>query len=986
MATDENPFKRFCPKVQLEIQRHYPPNFKVLTTHFPTVPLRLNATLEDTFGFTLCHPDIRKFLKNIKYLSPKTVAKEVTYLPYTATQSDQGVYVWHPLLSLFNIEVALNEYLQASSGTKQTSLNYLFSCFVRLSYLESYDVRTHCIPLVHSAVARSVTSGSNSDLGEEVMKMCRMNFVSERATLPQTLEFLTNLIGQLSHEEMCRIFTPILLKFSEPFISNTSPDVIPTCHFVPYSVLFSVARIAQLFTSMLLDFRGLTTPLDFEFKTILGPLFRVSPINTYPSHFKDASTLTTSSIEGMCGMLNQRLTTLCEVAHQTFKPLFKHNSHSIFLWLSLFLKRNHPRGSLGLQLRTNTFQQTLYATDGMGLNVTTLLLKFCQKLCEGKLVSKINSFYCLIENNSSFESAVSRIGTNPSSVPVPHILELCKESKLCHCEDTEDLILDLSPDFSFPTQLFHVTHFALSVYYVPVIDTFINKSRQLAEIKDILPTLENQPLLKATYEDLIGSYLSLKSHLLSENLVQMLTQFCLFSCDWFLFLTGTKHKVTPQIACIPEFYLSNVLEILQFLSATCKDTLVTLQPDYSKFIQFSTVFLNNSDLILNPHKRGKIAEVLGTLTHSDNDTRHFLVSHTDRIRETLQSDRMALRHFLPGLLKVFAEIEVTGDDLEFEQKFTYRHSMYDLIELLWSSAPFKPCLDTLCREVLDRTYSTPPVLLKFLNALINDATFLLDEGLSHVQNVAVIEKLKSGTKWHELSEEEKNSKITELGQETRLARTMNRLAERTIHTLVRISHETPQILTIPVQIDSLATMLNYFLNQLTGPKNRTLNVLDREQLSFKPLDLLCHILEVYFNMAQFDTFLIAVVSDGRSYSESLLINTQKVLGVAKAPFDKMEKWQEICGKFSNTKRTLECNNISIENIPEEFLDALMNTLMSDPILLPSGNVVDRATIERHILNQKNDPFSRQPLSIEELEPIPELKERIEKWQRDKSNN
>lgn len=36
--------------------------------------------------------------------------------------------------------------------------------------------------------------------------------------------------------------------------------------------------------------------------------------------------------------------------------------------------------------------------------------------------------------------------------------------------------------------------------------------------------------------------------------------------------------------------------------------------------------------------------------------------------------------------------------------------------------------------------------------------------------------------------------------------------------------------------------------------------------------------------------------------------------------------------------------------PEEFLDEIMGTLMKDPVILPSSrNVVDRATIARHLL-------------------------------------
>ena len=46
----------------------------------------------------------------------------------------------------------------------------------------------------------------------------------------------------------------------------------------------------------------------------------------------------------------------------------------------------------------------------------------------------------------------------------------------------------------------------------------------------------------------------------------------------------------------------------------------------------------------------------------------------------------------------------------------------------------------------------------------------------------------------------------------------------------------------------------------------------------------------------------------------------------------------------------------------------MDTLMRDPVELPSGNVVDRHIIVRHLLNSQTDPFNRQPLKEENLVP------------------
>lgn len=44
----------------------------------------------------------------------------------------------------------------------------------------------------------------------------------------------------------------------------------------------------------------------------------------------------------------------------------------------------------------------------------------------------------------------------------------------------------------------------------------------------------------------------------------------------------------------------------------------------------------------------------------------------------------------------------------------------------------------------------------------------------------------------------------------------------------------------------------------------------------------------------------------------------------------------------------------------------MDTLMTDPVILPSGIIMDRAIIARHLLNSQTDPFNRQPLTEEQL--------------------
>ena len=71
-------------------------------------------------------------------------------------------------------------------------------------------------------------------------------------------------------------------------------------------------------------------------------------------------------------------------------------------------------------------------------------------------------------------------------------------------------------------------------------------------------------------------------------------------------------------------------------------------------------------------------------------------------------------------------------------------------------------------------------------------------------------------------------------------------------------------------------------------------------------------------------------------------------------------------------------------IPSEYLDPLMATLMEDPVQLPTSSkmVMDRANIVRHLLSDQRDPSTREPLTPDQLVPLPELRAQIKAWVRD----
>lgn len=68
---------------------------------------------------------------------------------------------------------------------------------------------------------------------------------------------------------------------------------------------------------------------------------------------------------------------------------------------------------------------------------------------------------------------------------------------------------------------------------------------------------------------------------------------------------------------------------------------------------------------------------------------------------------------------------------------------------------------------------------------------------------------------------------------------------------------------------------------------------------------------------------------------------------------------QLAGLVREAKEDLMQVEAEEEDAPEEFLDALMSTVMEDPVLLPNSKQhVDRATITRHLLSDPHDPFTR----------------------------
>jgi hypothetical protein len=111
--------------------------------------------------------------------------------------------------------------------------------------------------------------------------------------------------------------------------------------------------------------------------------------------------------------------------------------------------------------------------------------------------------------------------------------------------------------------------------------------------------------------------------------------------------------------------------------------------------------------------------------------------------------------------------------------------------------------------------------------------------------------------------------------------------------------------------------------------------------------------------------------------QTILCTKEMLLGDMAAHFNHFVR------AIRDTTRDFSTHEIDFDDAPEEFLDPLTYELMKDPLKLPSGNIMDRDILKKSMLGMPVDPFTMQSLKLEDCEPQPELKRRIDEWKAEK---
>jgi ubiquitin conjugation factor E4 B len=267
-----------------------------------------------------------------------------------------------------------------------------------------------------------------------------------------------------------------------------------------------------------------------------------------------------------------------------------------------------------------------------------------------------------------------------------------------------------------------------------------------------------------------------------------------------------------------------------------------------------------------------------------------------------------------------------------------------------------------------------------VNLLLNDVTYVLDESLSSFMTIHEVSKLLKNAP-ADMDENARQEQEEKLSAAQSRAKSYMQLTNETVAMLRLFTEALSDSFTKPEVVVRLAHMLDYNLEALVGPKKANLKVENPAEYGWNPRQMLAEITDVYLNLKDKESFIQAVATDGRSYKHENFVAAMQILTkfTLKSP-EQLRDWEQLAERVKAAKEQAEIEEADLGEIPDEYTDPLLATLMEDPVQLPSSKaILDRSTIQSHLLSDAHDPFNRMPLKIEDVIPQDDLRKEIQSW-------
>jgi ubiquitin conjugation factor E4 B len=652
-----------------------------------------------------------------------------------------------------------------------------------------------------------------------------------------------------------------------------------------------------------------------EATTLLGPFFAISPLNDEVSnnYFSSPSTRDKSYILNSQRALRLTLQThqtdLLDIVNHIIKA-GKDSRDKMLDWFALCVNINHKRRALQVDKKT-------VSSDGFMINVTVCLDQLCEPFMDATF-SKVDRI------------DVEYLRRSPR-------VDIKEETKLNADQKTSDAFYGdpAQGTTNFISEIFFLT-LAAHHYGTESANSMLSQlEKDLKRMKKHIEEIEldrhkfvSDPTRLAVFEQAVKKYkdkvdigmsykYSVEGVLLDDLTQARSMQFMRYVIVWLLRLVSRgqdfpKRSIKlplpdeqPEVfKCLPEYFLEDIVSNFKFIMRNMPQIITSTQSD--ELVILCITFLRSSEYIKNPYlKSGLVTIMFHGIWPTYNRTKGIL-------GDLLNSLPFATEHLLHALMKFYIEVENTGTHTQFFDKFNIRYEIFQIIKCIWSNSIYREHLSTEAKINLD-------FFVHFVNLLLNDVTFVLDESLTaFVQIHNLQQELKNAGPTME--QNVKTEKEEALSAAQGRAKSYMQLTNETVAMLKLFTEALADSFTKPEIVQRLADMLDYNLDAMVGTKSKDLVVENPAEYGFNPKQLLAEIVDVYLNLKDKENFVFAVARDGRSYKPANLEQATRVLKKwALKSSEELAAWASLSQKFKKAKELDDQAEEDMGEIPDEFL-------------------------------------------------------------------
>jgi ubiquitin conjugation factor E4 B len=401
---------------------------------------------------------------------------------------------------------------------------------------------------------------------------------------------------------------------------------------------------------------------------------------------------------------------------------------------------------------------------------------------------------------------------------------------------------------------------------------------------------------------------------------------------------------------------------------------------YNAIFKLICCLMGGTAYARNPTMKHKLATVWQLLA-----PRHLLVEQFVEGQTCLPDSHIANSDpFLKSNL-VAAMLSVYSDEkISMHSKFEIRQVMGMMLRMLWNTPAHRAQFVALSQNLDSFSMLT--------NAMGNQIVEFLDRSLQGLSEVRENETaLRSGA-WNSLPAQERDAKMRAAQRNREMTKGSVSVVNMSVQMFYYLTGEIKKPFICADYVTRMGEFVSNFFSRLVGPAVKEIKVNNLHEFKFSPRTLLKQVVITCINLAEAKTdsnpddptedataFLQAMAAGSQYDANAFAKGVSTIRGKHIVSGYKADKFAAIVTRVAELSVEMQEEDDD-DDCPDEFLDTLMSTVMKDPVLLPSSNcVLDRSTIKRHLMNKATDPFDRSPLTLEMLQPQPELKAKIQAW-------